>query len=144
MIVFDEWPQNSIFDATGEIDADLYPNLAALAADGAWYRNATTVATATVAAVPALLTGRYAVDGASPTAADHPENLFTLLASQYDLEVSEVRDLALSVEPVLRTVRRRPRCLRRRPRRPPTPRRHVPPRPLWATWSTTPWTATRR
>ena len=89
MIVFDEWPQNSIFDATGEIDADLYPNLAALAADGAWYRNATTVATATVAAVPALLTGRYAVDGASPTAADHPENLFTLLASQYDLEVSE-------------------------------------------------------
>ena len=89
MVVFDEWPQNSIFDAAGEIDADLYPNLAALAADGAWYRNATTVATATVAAVPALLTGRYAVDGASPTAADHPENLFTLLASQYDLEVSE-------------------------------------------------------
>jgi len=89
MVVFDEWPQNSIFGADGEIDADLYPNLAALAADGAWYRNATTVATATVAAVPALLTGRYAVDGASPTAADHPENLFTLLASQYDLEVSE-------------------------------------------------------
>ena len=89
MVVFDEWPQNSIFDADGEIDADLYPNLAALAADGAWYRNATTVATATVAAVPALLTGRYAADGASPTAADHPENLFTLLASQYDLEVTE-------------------------------------------------------
>ena len=89
MVVFDEWPQNSIFDADGEIDADLYPNLAALAADGAWYRNATTVATATVAAVPALLTGRYAADGASPTAADHPENLFTLLASQYDLEVGE-------------------------------------------------------
>lgn len=89
MIVWDEWPLNSIVDADGEIDADLYPNLAALAGDGAWYRNATTVATATTAAVPALLSGRYAQDGASPTAADHPENLFTLLAGQYDLEVTE-------------------------------------------------------
>lgn len=89
MIVWDEWPLNSIVNAEGEIDAELYPNLAALAADGGWYRNATTVATATTAAVPALLSGRYAQDGASPTAADHPENLFTLLASQYDLEVSE-------------------------------------------------------
>ncbi len=89
MIVWDEWPLNSIVNADGEIDADLFPNLAALAGDGAWYRNATTVATATTAAVPAILSGRYAQDGASPTAADHPENLFTLLASQYDLEVSE-------------------------------------------------------
>ena len=89
MIVWDEWPLNSIIDAEGGIDADLYPNLAALAGDGAWYRNATTVATATTAAVPAILSGRYAEDGAGPTAADHPENLFTLLASQYDLEASE-------------------------------------------------------
>ena len=89
MIVWDEWPLNSIVNADAEIDADLFPNLAALAEDGAWYRNATTVATATTAAVPAILSGRYAHDGASPTAADHPENLFTLLASQYDLEVSE-------------------------------------------------------
>lgn len=89
MIVWDEWPLNSIINAEGEIDADLFPNLAALADDGAWYRNATTVATATTAAVPAVLSGRYAQDGASPTAADHPENLFTLLANQYDLEVTE-------------------------------------------------------
>ena len=89
MIVWDEWSQNSIVNAEGEIDAELYPNLAALAADGGWYRNATTVATATTAAVPAILSGRYPSDGQAPTAADHPENLFTLLASQYDLEASE-------------------------------------------------------
>ncbi len=89
MIVWDEWPLNSILDRTGAIDEDLFPNLAALAADGAFYRNATTVASATTSAVPALVTGRYATDGASPTAADHPENLFTLLANEYDLEVTE-------------------------------------------------------
>ena len=66
MIVWDEWSQNSIVNAEGEIDAELYPNLAALAGDGGWYRNATTVATATTAAVPAILSGRYPTDGQAP------------------------------------------------------------------------------
>lgn len=89
-IVWDEWPLMSILDEDGEIDADLYPNLAALAADGAFYRNATTTATATPYAIPSLVTGRYPPDETtSPLANEYPESLFTLLANEYDLEVQE-------------------------------------------------------
>jgi hypothetical protein len=89
MIVWDEWPVNSIIGADGRIDERLFPNLAALANDGVWFRNATTVANATTSAVPALLSGRDPVDGLAPVASDHPENLFTLLADRMDLEVKE-------------------------------------------------------
>ena len=48
----------TLLDGDGQIDPDLYPNLAELAGDGVWYRNATTAATFTTYAVPAILTGR--------------------------------------------------------------------------------------
>ena len=90
MLVFDEMPLISMINERGEIDAELFPNLAALAADGAWYRNATTVATATQYAVPSILTGRMPdQDRDIPVAGEHPENLFTLLANRYDIEAIE-------------------------------------------------------
>jgi hypothetical protein len=89
MLVLDELPLESLIDPDGTIDADLYPNLAALAGDSHWFRNATTVAPATWHAVPAILTGRYPTAGTSPIAADHPESLFTLLGGAYDLNVIE-------------------------------------------------------
>ena len=89
LVVFDEFPLDVIVDGEGAIDAELFPNLAALAADGAWFRNATTVATVTSVAVPAMLTGRYPSDNRAPVAVDHPENLFTLLGDRYDLRVEE-------------------------------------------------------
>ncbi|MCB1259121.1 MAG: sulfatase-like hydrolase/transferase [Acidimicrobiales bacterium] len=90
LVVFDEFPLEVLLDASGSIDADLYPNLAALAADGTWFRNATSVATVTSVAVPAMLTGRYPPDDPrTPVATDYPENLFTLLGDTYRLEVEE-------------------------------------------------------
>ncbi len=89
MVVLDELPLESLIDADGALDADLYPNLAALAGDSHWFRNATTVAPATWHAVPALLTGQLPSPGTSPIAADHPESLFTLLGGAYDLNVIE-------------------------------------------------------
>jgi hypothetical protein len=90
VIVWDEWPLMSIIDEQGEIDADLYPNLAALAGDGAFFRNASTTATATPYASPSIVTGRYPTgEMVSPLANEHPESIFTLLASQYDLEANE-------------------------------------------------------
>jgi hypothetical protein len=90
MIVLDELPLASLIDGEGHIERRLFPNFARLEADATWYRNHTTVAPATVAAVPAILTGRWPELGrASPTAANHPENLFTLLGDQYDLHVHE-------------------------------------------------------
>ena len=89
VLQFDEWPLQTLIDADGRIDADLYPNLAALAADGAWFRNATTAATYTSYAVPASLTGQDPDGERAAIASEHPDNLFTLLGGQFDLDVVE-------------------------------------------------------
>ena len=89
MVVFDEWPLASIMRRDGTIDADLYPNVAALAGDATWYRDTTTVANLTNFAVPSLLTGNRPVEGETADASTHPENLFTLLGGTYDLDVTE-------------------------------------------------------
>jgi hypothetical protein len=46
------------------------------------------VTSSTWHAIPAIASGRYPHDSA-PTAADHPDNLFTLLGGTYDLDVDE-------------------------------------------------------
>jgi Sulfatase len=89
VLQFDEWPLQTIVNRAGEIDPELYPNLAALAGDGVWYRNATTAATFTNYAVPATLTGREPDGERSAIASEYPQNLFSLLAGQYDLDVIE-------------------------------------------------------
>jgi hypothetical protein len=91
MVVFDEFPEGSLLDGSGHIDAELFPNFAALADDGTWYRNETTVAPYTELAVPAILTGQYPHDAdALPTVTDYPDNLFTLLGKGYDMNVHEI------------------------------------------------------
>ena len=91
MIVMDEFPLASLLDGKGHIDTSLYPNFAALAHDGSWYRNNTTVAPHTTTAVPAILTGRYPNDSGVPIAAEYPHNIFTLLGKQYRMNVHETR-----------------------------------------------------
>jgi hypothetical protein len=89
LVVFDELPLSTLVDASGELDRDLYPNLAGLADDAHWFRNATTPSTSTWHAVPSLATGRSPVEGSAPNAGHHPENLFTLLGGVYELNVVE-------------------------------------------------------
>jgi hypothetical protein len=90
LVVLDEFPLMSLLDGNGQIDRELYPNLARLAEESTWYRNSTTVASNTLAAVPAVFTGRYSPpDDRLPTVAGYPENLFTLLGTQYRLNVHE-------------------------------------------------------
>jgi hypothetical protein len=87
VVVFDELPLASVVTADGEtIDDQRFPNLARLAGDGTWYRNATSVAGYTHEAVPAILTGDYVTgENVPPTAGGHPRNLFSLLAEDYDI-----------------------------------------------------------
>ena len=54
MVIFDELPLTSLMDEKRQIDPVRYPNFAALADDGYWFRNATTVTDYTVQAVPAI------------------------------------------------------------------------------------------
>ncbi|MBI2834009.1 MAG: sulfatase-like hydrolase/transferase [Acidobacteria bacterium] len=88
MVVFDQLPLVSLLDERGEIDAAAYPSFAALARDSTWFREATGVSDRTNHALPAIVTGRYPRRNTLPQASDHPDNLFTWLAS-YQLHVHE-------------------------------------------------------
>jgi hypothetical protein len=89
VVIFDEFSGTSLMNSRGEIDASRFPNFAALARDATWYRNATTVSTATTWAVPAILTGQQPNAESVPTFADHPRNLFTLLGDRYRIHAQE-------------------------------------------------------
>jgi hypothetical protein len=88
-IVFDEFPVTSIMDPEGNLDKSAVPNLAKLAENSTWYRNASTVSDYTTAAVPAMLTGRYPREYRLPHVSNYPGNLFTLVADSYRMNVVE-------------------------------------------------------
>lgn len=91
MVVFDEFPLQTLLDGDGEIDGRLFPNFASLAGEGTWFRNATAVSGDTPVAVPALLSGRFPPDEpVAPHVAYYPENLFTLLGDAYEVNAVEV------------------------------------------------------
>ncbi len=90
LVIFDELPLLSLLDDTGAIDAAAYPNFAALAATSTWFRNATSIESRTLQAIPAILSGRYpTADRRLPISSQHPINLFSLLANDYALRVFE-------------------------------------------------------
>ncbi len=88
-IQLDELPLASLMNQDGEINADLFPNFARLAATGNWYRNALSNSISTTQSVPAILTGRLGDRDAGPSLVDHPDNLFTLLGDGYQMHVVE-------------------------------------------------------
>ena len=89
VVVFDQLPLASLLDRQGAFDRTTYPHFAALADDATWFRNATAVSELTNYALPAILTGMYPTPGRLPLAAEHPNNLFTLLGARYRLHVRE-------------------------------------------------------
>jgi hypothetical protein len=89
-LVLDAFATNLLLDGQGQIDAELYPNIAELAGSGTWFRNNTTVSAFTVESVPAMLSGRYPEPSESARFAPAtPDNLFTLFAGTHDLSVRE-------------------------------------------------------
>jgi hypothetical protein len=89
LVIFDELPVHSLMAADGRIDARRYPNFARLARDATWYRNTASVDQDTPYAVPAILDGRLPRQDHLPVAADHPQNVFSLLGDRYQLHVRE-------------------------------------------------------
>ncbi len=89
MVVFDELSLPSLLNDEGQIDAELFPNFARLAAGSTWMRNATTSAARTAAAVTSMLTGRAQKQSTVAAFAAHPENLFALLRSSHRMVVDE-------------------------------------------------------
>ncbi|HEY1358291.1 MAG TPA: sulfatase-like hydrolase/transferase [Thermoleophilaceae bacterium] len=78
LLTLDEFPLDSLLGPDGRIDAERYPNFAALAATSSWFPDATTVYDETIRAVPAILDARLPRPEALNTLADHPQNAFTL------------------------------------------------------------------
>ena len=91
LIVFDEFTPVSLMNRRERIDAQRYPNFAALARTSTWYRSATTVQWLTEVAVPAVLTGLKPKPHGHvlPIYADHPNNVFTLFGGSYRVRAVE-------------------------------------------------------
>jgi hypothetical protein len=89
VVIFDELPVHALMAADGRIDARRFPNFARVAGDSTWYRDTASVDQDTPYAVPAILDGRLPRQERLPVAADHPQNLFSLLGSRYELHVRE-------------------------------------------------------
>ena len=113
-LVFDEFPVASLIDAAGNLRSDSFPAFGRLAADGTWFRNAMTVEQQTEHSVPAMLTGVVPDQSKTPYAGQYPDNLFTALQDEYELDVLETitrlcpislcEGLGQSTTPILRDV----------------------------------------
>jgi Sulfatase len=90
LVVFDEFPGDTLLAPNGRIDAGRFPNFAALAGDSTWFRNAATVYDSTTKAVPLILDGIRPRRGTSPIVRDHPQSIFTALGARgYRIEAAE-------------------------------------------------------
>nr|MEE4268712.1 sulfatase-like hydrolase/transferase [Candidatus Krumholzibacteria bacterium] len=91
MIICDEFPLASLLTADHELDCELYPNFCRLQEISTWFPNATTISPATLRSVPSIMTGKFSDWKAAPTLADHPANVFTLLASSHRVVALETQ-----------------------------------------------------
>jgi sulfatase-like protein len=79
IVVFDEFPADTLIDPSGRIDAARYPNFAALARTSTWFRNGHTIYDSTFKAVPAILDARLPREGTAPDVRSHQPSIFHLM-----------------------------------------------------------------
>ncbi len=79
VIVFDEFPTDTLTAPGGEIDAARYPNFAALARTSTWFRNGYTIFDSTFKAVPAILDGRMPQDKTAADVRSHQPSVYHLM-----------------------------------------------------------------
>src|SRR4051812_36166157 len=88
-VAFDEFTGTSLLGPDNKIDAEAFPNFAALTKDATYFRNYTAAADETTRVMAGLMTGDMWHEHALPIAAEYPHNLFTLLGKNYRLKVAE-------------------------------------------------------
>ena len=79
IVVFDEFPADTLIGPDGRIDAARYPNFAALADTSTWFRNGQTIYDSTFKAVPAILDARMPKSGTAPDVRSHQPSIFHLM-----------------------------------------------------------------
>lgn len=109
LLVFDEFCGSSLMTTNREIDAERFPNFAALAKRATWYRNATSVNPDTEQAVPAILSGRLPRLKYPPRRQDLPQNLFSVLHLVADYEIAAFEPVTNLAPLDLRAAQRTPK-----------------------------------
>ncbi len=89
MIIMDELGTSTLMTKDQQIDGQRFPNFLKLKNQSTWYPNESTTSYFTPTAVPGILTGSIPEEGDLPTAADHPDNLFSMLSGSYGFHVEE-------------------------------------------------------
>ncbi len=98
VLVLDELTRPALLDSNGNIDASRFPHFAALARHSTWFNNATANADDTIRSIPVIVTGNFP-QGKDPSDASYPNNLFRLLAPEYDITIHEVETLFCASPP---------------------------------------------
>jgi Sulfatase len=79
ILVFDEFPGDALLGPDGGIDAERFPNFAALAGMSTWFPNGHTVFDSTFSSVPAILDGRLPRPRTAPDVRSHQPSIFHLM-----------------------------------------------------------------
>jgi hypothetical protein len=79
VVVFDEFPADTLLMPGGEIDAARFPNFAALARTSTWFRNGHTVYDSTFKAVPAILDARLPRPRTAADVRSHQPSVYHLM-----------------------------------------------------------------
>ena len=79
VVVFDEFPADALLKPDGEIDAERFPNFAALARTSTWFPNGQTVYDSTFKAVPAILDARLPRPSTAADVRSHQPSVFHLM-----------------------------------------------------------------
>ena len=79
VVVFDEFPTDTLLTPGGGIDAARFPNFAALANTSTWFRNGHTVYDSTFKAVPAILDGMRPRPGTAADVRSHQPSVYHLM-----------------------------------------------------------------
>ena len=79
VVVFDEFPADTLLQPGGEIDAARFPNFAALAKTSTWFPNGHTVYDSTFKAVPAILDARMPRPRTAADVRSHQPSVYHLM-----------------------------------------------------------------
>jgi hypothetical protein len=79
VVVFDEFPADTLLEPGGDIDAERFPNFAALAKTSTWFYNGHTVYDSTFKAVPAILDARMPRPRTAADVRSHQPSVFHLM-----------------------------------------------------------------
>jgi Sulfatase len=78
LLIFDEWPGDTLLGRAGHIDAVRYPNLAALARNGTWFPNAFASYDSTPKATPLILDGKRPIKSNPPDPRGHRRTIYDM------------------------------------------------------------------